>query len=466
MAHNNDYTLLWAQPDNGLDFEEVRIALGETTLDAGRLCRSNNINKWAKWKPIRSSSIGYVTLANRIVAGHGFDVVRPLAWSVIQNNQLPDSFEYLKPRGEGGGSGGADEHYRKFDFLHIESDLSQINTHGYNVLAEPPIEWRLYWRGTNYGDTLRINTFYQSLQEVSIRAKYRIGNQTSMETAGNMEIPLDKLTFSTGSGSVGNVGSSFKLAATNYNGGSLYTVEAPKVLNVLQDQGDGVGFIIPLSSVFPGNWPQDADTGYSFYPRFKDKDTTTYWSAITNKPLRVIPYFFNPLEVLFNGGIAFYDGAPDSGGALLAQFTPNGNAVKITDNGQAGETKTWTSTNLYVRFYSIFVTNNDNAEISPYLNGVGGVMISWDGDRYSTGVTYNPNVPASYEAFTIQANGNYTIGGSGKYIDFSFGQQSLTFTSGGGTATDKRASMPCPVIRLTVSSGTYDYSSGQRLYYY
>ena len=463
MANSNGK--IYATPSNGVSIGDLQTVLGSTRNDIGALITNGNIKKWAKFKPIRSSEKGFVTLAQRIAAGHGFGSVTPLAWSVIQSNQLPDSFTYLRPRGKGGGDNGADEWFRFFDFCHIETDLTQLASDGYNHNAIAPIDWFLHIDGMEDAKVLSFNTFYRSLSDVKVRAKYRIGNQCSIGSPGNMEIGLDELSFYTGSGTVGNVGSQFKICVTNFASGALHSAEAPKVLNVLTNTGSGVGYEIDLSSVMPGGggqvWPQDQNTDFVFYPRLKDKDTSTYWSAATDTPLRLSTYLFNPLEITFNGAIAFYDGAPDSGGTLFAQFTPNGNAVKITSTGAAGATVTWTSNNLYVRFYSIRVTNSDNADIGCAILG----------DRGGVEVTVGSQTIASNGAtggnptFTVPANGAYTIGGMGAYKDFSFGSQSLTFTSGGGSATDKRASFAAPTIIITTLAA-YSYVSGQRLYYY
>ena len=457
------YVNTQASPNVGVSIADIQSVIHDDSNYLGYLIRSGKVNRWARFKPVRHQQIGYVTMAQRIEAGHGFGPVPPLAWSVIQSNSLPDNFEYLLPRGKGGGTGGTNEWFRAYDFAHIETDLSQLSSDGYNHNAIAPIDWFLHVDGMTDAKELSFNTFYRPLTDVKIRAKYRIGNLCSIGSPGNMELGLDELSFYTGGGSVGNVGSQFKICATNYSGGALHTVEAPQVLNVLTDTGGGVGFEIPLSSVMPGGggqvWPQDQDTGYSFYPRFKDKDTSTYWSALISSPLRLTTYLFNPLEISFTGAIAFYDGAPDSNGTLLASFQPDGNAVQVTPSGASGSSVTWSSNNLYVRIYSIYVTNNDNADIGCTILA-DGVEITIGGQTIvSTGVT------GGYPTFTVPANGHYTVGGMGHYTDFSFGQQSITLTSGGGSATDKRANFAAPTINITTLS-TYSYTSGQRLYYY
>ena len=444
MSHRNGiiYVDTSQNPPVGISIEDIRAVLSSSRNDIGSLIRSGKVNRWAKFKPVRHQQIGFVTLAQRIEAGHGFGPVSPLAWSVIQGNSLPDSFEYLPPRGMGGGTGGTNEWFRFFDFAHIETDLSQLGSDGYNHNAIAPIDWFLHIDGMDDAKVLSFNTFYRRLSDVKVRAKYRIGNRCSIGSPGNMELGLDELSFYTGGGSVGNVGNQFKLCVTNYASGALHAVEAPQVLNVLTDTGAGVGFEIDLSSVMPGGggqvWPQDQDTGFSFYPRFKDKDTSTYWSAIIGTPLRLVTYLFNPLEITFNGAIAFYDGAP---------------------GGASGSSVTWSSNNLYVRLYSIYVTNNDNADI--------GCSILSDGVEVTLGgqTIVSNGVTGGIPTFTVPANGHYTIGGMGSYTDFSFGPQTITLTSGGGSPTDKRANFSAPTIKIT-SLQTYPYTSGQKLYYY
>ena len=335
MSHRNGiiYVDTSQNPPVGISIEDIRAVLSSSRNDIGSLIRSGKVNRWAKFKPVRHQQIGFVTLTQRIEAGHGFGPVSPLAWSVIQGNSLPDSFEYLPPRGMGGGTGGTNEWFRFFDFAHIETDLSQLGSDGYNHNAIAPIDWFLHIDGMDDAKVLSFNTFYRRLSDVKVRAKYRIGNRCSIGSPGNMELGLDELSFYTGGGSVGNVGNQFKLCVTNYASGALHAVEAPQVLNVLTDTGAGVGFEIDLSSVMPGGggqaWPQDQDTGFSFYPRFKDKDTSTYWSAIIGAPLRLVTYFFNPLEITFNGSIAFY-------GARIGE-TARGVEILSAGNGKLAQ---------------------------------------------------------------------------------------------------------------------------------
>lgn len=71
MAHNEDFTQIWAEPGDGMNFQaDVARILGRSTGDCGQLCadvrwddtqqdwvRLSTINKWAKYKPINQPGI-------------------------------------------------------------------------------------------------------------------------------------------------------------------------------------------------------------------------------------------------------------------------------------------------------------------------------------------------------------------------------------------------------------------------
>jgi len=113
MAHNSDYSQIWAQADNGLNSWEVARALqrskqdwGQMTGDliyiAGQWVRANAINKWAKFKPICFDKNGQLTDAEfkgtyndqangifyglEIVPGSGIDET-PETWPALHDTQ-------------------------------------------------------------------------------------------------------------------------------------------------------------------------------------------------------------------------------------------------------------------------------------------------------------------------------------------------------------------------------------------
>lgn len=117
MAHNTDYSLIWAAANNGLRVEEVASALGSNSWDVGTLCSlKDNINKWAKYKPIRFAKWGELTEAER--KGRQTDInlgifygVKLSGDSISRYDLLHDvAFEYYPP------TGNESSPYRLLDF--------------------------------------------------------------------------------------------------------------------------------------------------------------------------------------------------------------------------------------------------------------------------------------------------------------------------------------------------------------
>lgn len=124
MSHDNN---IIKAPVNILD--DLGYVLGTNSPDVGTNCVSNAVKKYALYKPIKHTNIGYVTMAERIDAFHSLTPKKmdallvglsPAAFSTVPT---PEAWDYVKP------SGGSYP-YRVFDFLHIESDLTKISTDG------------------------------------------------------------------------------------------------------------------------------------------------------------------------------------------------------------------------------------------------------------------------------------------------------------------------------------------------
>lgn len=89
MAHSNG---IITAP---VSFGDVNAVLGTSHTDLHALCEDNNINRFAKYKPVRSSVKGIMTDADFIAAGYGLSA--PAAF--YANTQNPDAtWSYLKPR--------------------------------------------------------------------------------------------------------------------------------------------------------------------------------------------------------------------------------------------------------------------------------------------------------------------------------------------------------------------------------
>lgn len=96
----------------GLSIDDVRQCLGVSSRDLGTLCQHANINKWAKYKPFRSSSVAFsdedAMKAARRSALYGFspdpsrqsslDAPAVLFVNNVMQN-VHDSYVYSRPRG-------------------------------------------------------------------------------------------------------------------------------------------------------------------------------------------------------------------------------------------------------------------------------------------------------------------------------------------------------------------------------
>ena len=104
---------------------DISTATGTASGDIGTLCRSSQINPLALWKPFRNSSKGFASVQahrNALKAArcgflsgpYGLPHFYPMQGSALA---IPHAvWSYGKPRGLGGGEGGADEWYRENDF--------------------------------------------------------------------------------------------------------------------------------------------------------------------------------------------------------------------------------------------------------------------------------------------------------------------------------------------------------------
>jgi hypothetical protein len=92
-----------ALPTTGISTSLVRSTIGAATNDVGTLCTHPNINKWSRWKPVRSNKLTGLTQSDIESAGYGIYRVNEV--------QFPWQFGYNKPRGVA-----YSEYYRLGDF--------------------------------------------------------------------------------------------------------------------------------------------------------------------------------------------------------------------------------------------------------------------------------------------------------------------------------------------------------------
>ena len=151
MAKDSNNTKLWI--GTGLRLGEIKDVLNEDTADLGSLCKSSNINAWARYKPFRNSSKGFEpTSAGASAwasamtdAGFGFGSAHNnLTFGWNQDSQEWAAFYHNngKPRGVGGGY---NEPYRQLDFADLNSKGSGtgVTTNGYDETIPPPLKINL-----------------------------------------------------------------------------------------------------------------------------------------------------------------------------------------------------------------------------------------------------------------------------------------------------------------------------------
>ena len=113
---------------------DVQVVIGSQSTDLGTLCSHTNINKFARFKPVRYPSVGLITNANRQSVAHGIVfpdvvIVSQITGAAIQDAAAND-WDYQLP------VGGASSPYRLGDFGNVES----LNSNGYFHGAVPPIQ--------------------------------------------------------------------------------------------------------------------------------------------------------------------------------------------------------------------------------------------------------------------------------------------------------------------------------------
>ena len=113
MSHNSDGRI-YTDSTHGISIADVQAVLGTGRNDIGALCTAPAVFKMAKYKPVRHATLGRITDAQRLALCYGLSIPRYGANDF--KTHYSDQWTYLKPRGMGGGSGGANEWYRLLDF--------------------------------------------------------------------------------------------------------------------------------------------------------------------------------------------------------------------------------------------------------------------------------------------------------------------------------------------------------------
>lgn len=144
-----------------VSFADVNYVLGSNKTDLGQLCKLSNINKWARFKPVRHSTKGVITITQRHNAGYGFygndgipfvtdasRLMNNMVYTIIQAKEMGGSqtyWIYSKP------AGGNNTPYRLSDFVAKPNDATTVpwvgSLAGYNHNAAFPVKVSLTGAG-------------------------------------------------------------------------------------------------------------------------------------------------------------------------------------------------------------------------------------------------------------------------------------------------------------------------------
>ena len=187
MAYSNGRI---TKPVNQYD---VQRALSISSPHWNDLCANDQINKWARYKPIRVDGvIGEITYQTRKNKMFGIDV--PYCTNCIMNAMVyylyneateNDKWNYLMPRGDRSAQGQGREFYRITDYVRNSQETSQsangdptpVNLQGYNHMAKIPFEAFLNSAGVTEKYSLSMGgTYYEVNKQVVSTLKFTFFN--------------------------------------------------------------------------------------------------------------------------------------------------------------------------------------------------------------------------------------------------------------------------------------------------
>ena len=157
MANSNGiiYKNRSANPPLGVETKDMQDVFGTVKNDIGQIVTDANIdiNKWAKYKPLRSPKLGILTDAERAEINHGMVINKYTSISGIEG--ASGDWVYLRPRGMGNGDGGANEWFRHDDFAHESTDGHGYNSHARCFVESTQVPTR-YVKGTASDVAIRL----------------------------------------------------------------------------------------------------------------------------------------------------------------------------------------------------------------------------------------------------------------------------------------------------------------------
>ena len=201
MSKDSGNTKLWI--GDGLRISEIKTVLGESSGDLGTLCKSSNINIWAKYKPFRynawyfaNAAAHEAALADANYGLNKLNIASNLAFGVSDaTSPLWSSSLYDKPRGLTN-----NEQFRALDF----ADMTTSSVKGYSQVVGPPLKIE----------------FPESITQALTAITLKTGSSVSSASDNDVRIPISAALPSSNLSNY-NVGVLFKV--TN-SGGSFFNL--------------------------------------------------------------------------------------------------------------------------------------------------------------------------------------------------------------------------------------------------
>lgn len=125
MAHDSNGRIFIdtsVTPHVGISVSDCQAVFSTSRNTFGDVIANEDINKWAKYKPLRSSKLGVLTDAERVERNHGITMTKYTSPAALVSGYTND-YAYLRPRGKNT----YNEWFRRGDF------------NGYNHYAEGPV---------------------------------------------------------------------------------------------------------------------------------------------------------------------------------------------------------------------------------------------------------------------------------------------------------------------------------------
>ena len=159
-----------ALPTTGITTSLVAGTIGAGTTDVGRLCTHTNINRWSKWKPIRSPKIAGLTETDLANASYGLEVLSGTTYPLFramtgEEGDTGSGVLYHKP------TGGVNSPFRLGDFRNYNH--TAVIPFGTGIPSTTPILVKKGSAGI-YNYDYNLNPIYGTMTMVD-SSTYQIG---------------------------------------------------------------------------------------------------------------------------------------------------------------------------------------------------------------------------------------------------------------------------------------------------